>query len=108
MKNYSSVDNILKDKSLSHLHEMIHFLENTPDELLFPRKYKTALKHSVSQKVAFIFKENPSLPVSKMVADIIASLPEPLSSKLILEMTSFAIKEWEAISYLKSNKLPIV
>ena len=102
------VENILKDSSLSYLHDVIHFLENTPDELLFPRKYKTALKHTVSQKVAFIFNENSTLPVNKMVADVIACLPESLSSKLILEMTSFAIKEWEAMCYPKFNQLPTV
>lgn len=60
-------EEVLQTSELTHLHEVVNFLENTQDINLFPEKYNAALKQTISRKTDSLFSDNPSMPVKKVI-----------------------------------------
>ena len=104
--HYKTFEEALKDPSLAHFHEVIRFLETTPEELILPRQYKEALERTVARKVRALLAEDAQRQLNKVVAEVINALPDTLSAHLLLEMTAFAIKEWEKRA-AKSQPTPL-
>ena len=92
-------DEILQNSELTHLHEVVNFLENTEDINLFPEKYNAALKHIISRKIDSLFSDNPLMSVKKVITIILESLPDSLNSDILLEMTAFIIDEWNNLAH---------
>jgi uncharacterized protein YjgD (DUF1641 family) len=102
MKNKStaiSFEDVLQNGELSHLHEVVHFLENTKNEPLFPEKYAASIKRSISKKVKVLFVEHPTMPLKKVITIVVNSLPDTLDAKFLLSMTAFIIESWEDLSH---------
>lgn len=101
MKNKStaiSFEDVLQNSELSHLHEVVHFLENTKNKPLFPQKYETSIKRSVSKKVKALFVEHPTMPLKNVITVVVNSLPETLNADFLLSITAFIIENWENLS----------
>ena len=92
-------DEIMQNSELTHLHEIVSFLENNEDINLFPEKYNAALKQTISRKTDSLFSDNPSTPIKKVITIILESLPDSLNSDILLEMTAFIIDEWNDLTH---------
>jgi hypothetical protein len=97
MNNHKSIsfDEVLQTPELSHLHEVIHFLNEKEGDCLFPRKRDEAIKFVVNQKVSAILRENPSIALKQVMSLVLDTLPNDLSSTTLLSMTKFVIYKHE-------------
>ncbi len=93
-----SFDDGLKMPEYAHLHEVIHYLENTPDSEIFPRKYEMGMEHIASKKIKSLFKEDPSIALKNVISAVYERLPNSISAELLLKITLFTIKKWENLS----------
>ena len=101
MKNKSTVisfEDVLQNGELSHLHEVVHFLENAKNKPLFPRKYEASIKRSVSKKVKTLFGEHPTMPLKNVITIVVNGLPETLNADVLLPITAFIIEKWENLA----------
>lgn len=88
----------LQTPELAHCHELIHYLQNTSNRDIFPRKYEMSIEGIASRKLAVLFNESPTMPLKSVIATVIEALPNDLSPKLLLKMTKFTIEQWRKIS----------
>ncbi len=98
--NHMSFEEALGDPSLSHFHEVIHFLEKNKDTILFPKKFMSGLKSILSMKIRRILKEQPDLQASplKLLIETLIGVNEKLPPEMIIEITAHIIKEWETLT----------
>jgi hypothetical protein len=78
----------------THLHEVIRYLEKTPPEGLFPKKYLASLTRCVDEMVYKLYIENPSMPLRDVITHVLNRLSANLSAKLLLKMTQLTIEKW--------------
>jgi hypothetical protein len=98
LNSEKSFEEVLQDPSLSRFHELVNYLNNTPNKDVFPKKYEASIQNLVNQKVQTLFVEYPHLPSEFMLSRLTRYLPEDLSPKLLLKMTKFATKKWEKLT----------
>lgn len=103
MKDYMTFEEALQDPSLTHYHEVIHFLEENEDKILFPKKYMMSLKLTVDLSLKELFQEAPDMPLLKVLTTTFDGMNDKLTSEMILEITAHILKEWEKLS-LKTPK----
>ena len=87
-----------------HLHEVIHYLENTPHSETFPRKYEMGMEHIASKKINSLFKEDSSITLKNVISAVLERLPNDISSELLLKITIFTIKKWKNLSNPSSQR----
>lgn len=92
-----SFDEALKDPSMSHFHELIHYLEITPNKVIFSKKYELSIQDLTTRKTQALFDENPSMPLKNVLTIIIEYLPDDLAPKLLLKTTQLVVKKWEKL-----------
>ena len=80
------------------LKEALQLVEKIPRYERFPKKYKAALEHVISQKLIMLFEVNPSTPLKEVIIHAITGLNDDLPDYLLLEMTQFALKKWKNLS----------
>ena len=107
MTDYMTFDEALQDPSLSHYHEIIHFLEENEDTILFPTKYMMGLKHCVEQSIRELYNKNPKMPILLVVIESLSGMYDKLPPEMILEITAHIMKEWESLTIVakKENEL---
>ena len=88
----------LQTPELGHCHDLIHYLQNTDNKDIFPRKYEMSIEGIASRMLSVLFKESPSMPLKSVIATVIEALPNDLSPKLLLKMAKFTIEQWGKIS----------
>jgi hypothetical protein len=88
-------DEVLQKPELSHLHEVIHFLNGKKEESLFPRKRDEAIKHVVNQKINTILEGQPNIPLKQVMSLVLDTLPNDLSSATLLSLTKLVIDKYE-------------
>lgn len=104
-------DEALQLPEYAHCHELIHYLENTPNKDIFPRKYEMSIEGIASRKLSILFNENPTMNLKSVIATVVEALPNDLSPKLLLKITKFTIIEWGKLSskyLLKNNERQLV
>ena len=87
-------DEVLQTPELSELHNLIHFLEKTPNRDIFPRKYEMSMEDVTIREVRKLFKDNPHQPTKTAITAVLNRLPDDLSDVLLLKMTQLAVQEW--------------
>ncbi len=98
MKDYMTFEEALQDPSLTHYHEVIHFLEENKDTILFPEKYMMSLKLTVDLSLRQLFEEAPNMPLLKVLINTFDGMNDKLPLEMILEITTHILKEWEKLS----------
>jgi uncharacterized protein YjgD (DUF1641 family) len=88
-------DEALQKSELSHLHEVIHYLENTPDEAIFPEKIEATAQYMANLHVNTLFKENPNMPIKNVISSVLEHLPDTLTSAMLKNITQKIIKNWD-------------
>jgi hypothetical protein len=95
----------------AHCQELIHYLENTPNKDILPRKYEMSIEGIASRKLSVLFNENPTKTLKSVIATVVEALPNDLPPKLLLKMTKFIIIEWGKLSsksLQKNNEMQLV
>lgn len=95
---FISFEDVMQNSELSHLHEVVHFLENTENKPLFAKKYEASIKRSVSKKVKNLFIEHPTMPLKNVITMVVNSLPDTLNANFLLSITAFIIENWENLA----------
>jgi hypothetical protein len=105
MDNHKSLsfDEVLQTPELSHLHEVIHFLNEKQGECLFPRKRNEAIKFVVNQKISTILRDSPNITLKQVMSLVLDTLPNDLSSTTLLSMTKFVIDKHEKYDAASRN-----
>jgi hypothetical protein len=103
--NYMTFEDVLKDPSLSSFHEVVHFLEEKKDTILFPEKFMATLKDILARKIRRILSETPDMPLIKVVITSLTGVNENIEPEMLLEITAFIIKEWEGLTVSKQEKV---
>ena len=99
-----SFEEVLQNEELSHLHEVVHFLEKTKDTDLFPRKQTAYFKEAVSQRVQTLYAENPTMPIKKVITTVLDNFSENLDEDILLKMIKWTIREWSNLSDFSTDK----
>lgn len=104
MKDFMTFEEALQDPSLSHYHEIIHFLEEDEDAILFPKKFMMSLKHIIEIDIRKLYKESPSMPLLRVVLTSLEGVNENMTTEMILEITAHILKEWASLKEMTAQK----
>jgi hypothetical protein len=99
-------DEALQNPSLSRFHEVIHYLQDTPNKDILPKKYEISMTDLAIEKTAKVFYTKPNMPFRSALTIILQDLPEDLSTALVLKITEKIIEKWENLSmnFKQQNK----
>ena len=89
---------VLQTPELSELHDLVRFLEKTPNKDIFPRKYEMSLEDVTIREVRSLFKNAPQQPIKAVITAVLNRLPNDLSDVLLLKMTQLAVQEWRTLA----------
>jgi hypothetical protein len=93
-----SFDEVLQTPELSELHEVIRYLQKTPNKDIFPKKYEMSMEDATIREVGRVFQDNPYCALKIVIMTVLEKLPDDLSAILILKMTKLIIQEWGTLS----------
>lgn len=97
-KKQLTFDAVLQTPELSHLHDLIHYLEKTPFQDIFPKKYEMSMEDATIKEVRRVFQDEPYCALKSVVTTVLEKLPDDLSAILLLKMTKLILKEWRTLS----------
>ena len=92
-------EEILENPELSQFHDVVRFLQKKGDQKIFPKKYEKSMENLAFDRTYTLFKENPRLPLNKVIVCIMDKLPDDVPPPLLLKMTQIAIEKWESLTY---------
>ena len=104
-KGYLTLDEIMRDDSLSELRAVALFLDANKDKILFPEKFMGSLKNIVSREINELFDKSPDTPLVNVVTAMLTGMNEKMSPQMILEITDFIINKWQNLSAPKLRKV---
>lgn len=73
------------------------FFEQHKEIIPYHSAYLLAQKDNVTDKIQRLRQECPSLPLTKVVTNILNELPENMAPRLVRELTLFIIESWEIV-----------
>lgn len=83
---------------LADLCEAIRVFDTIPRYKRFPNKYKASVKNDISEDLILLYNSNPNVPLKEVIIYALKDLDDDLPSHLLLEMTQFALAEWQKLS----------
>ena len=104
-KGYLTLDEIMRDDSLSELRAVALFLDTNKDKILFPEKFMGSLKNILSREMNELFDKSPDMPLVNVVTAMLTGMNEKMSPQMILEITDFIINKWQNLSVPKQQKV---
>jgi hypothetical protein len=84
----------LQMPELSHLHDMMRYLENAHDSDIMPEKYEQGLEYLADKKTRLLFNENAMLPLKNVVSIVLERLPNDVPALFLVKITQFIILQW--------------
>ena len=103
--NIITREEVMQNSTMSGLREAILFLEKNKETIFFPKKYMGALKNVVARKVVKMVREEPEMPLLKVVIASLDGLNENLPAEMITEITDFIIQERQRLSLSKQENV---
>jgi hypothetical protein len=91
-------EEMLADPEFAQVHEGLRYLQRTPPNELFPKKYEKSMIGLALTDAVELFQKNPDMPIKTVISTIIASFDDDLSADLILKMTPKIIEKWKTLS----------
>jgi hypothetical protein len=76
----------------------IRSTSNKPLSQLMPKKHQSVLTSLVNSKVIKLHKENPNMPIKKVITTIFEPLTDDIPAPLMLKLTQKIIEDWTALS----------
>ncbi len=98
-------EEMLANPEFAHAHEGLRYLQKTPPNALFPKKYEKSMIGLALTYTIALFHENPDMPLKMVVSTIISRFDDDLSADLILKMTPKIIDKWRILSKIVSNEV---
>jgi hypothetical protein len=98
-------EEMLADPEFAHIHEGLRYLQRTPPNELFPKKYEKSMIGLALTDTVELFQKNPNMPLKMVISTIIASFDDDLSADLILKMTPKIIEKWKIMSLSLSPRI---
>jgi hypothetical protein len=98
-------EEMLADPEFAHIHEGLRYLQKTPPNELFPKKYEKSMIGLALTDTVELFQKNPNMPLKMVISTIIASFDDDLSADLILKMTPKIIEKWKKMSLALSPRI---
>jgi hypothetical protein len=96
MHKPTTFEEALQDPAHQDMWEVIRFLENHEGDILFPEKFLASHKDAVLRKIQRLQVQSPALSLKDALFEILNDIPENVPAHLLIELTRFAIEEWEA------------
>jgi hypothetical protein len=78
--------------------ESIRRAKNKPLSQLMPRKHELVITDLVKSKIVKLHKENPDMPIKKVITTIFEPLTDDIPAPLMLKLTQKIIEDWTALS----------
>ena len=103
--NKTNNHTIVEGVTQSDLLLATRFLEENKDKIFFPKKYLGGIKYTTGLRLDRLHAENPDMPLVNVVITLLTGLNEKLPPEMILEITTFIIKEWQELSVPKPQKI---
>ena len=101
-------DTVLQNPEMVHFHESIRFVQSTPFDELFPKKYEMAKTSFARRKTISLFNENPTLPLKIVLTTVLENMSNELPAPLILKITQNIIEKWESLLANHQQDNPLV
>jgi hypothetical protein len=101
-------DEVLQTPELSELHDLVRFLEKTPNKDIFPKKYEMSIEDVTIREVRMLFKDAPQQPIKTVITAVLNRLPNDLSDALLLKMTQIAVHQWRTLTQNTTIQEPIL
>ena len=101
--NIITREEVMQNSAMSGLREAVLFLEKNKETIFFPKKYMGALKNVVARKVVKMVREEPKMPLLKVIIAALDGLNENLPAEMITEITDFIIQERQRLSISKQE-----
>ncbi len=92
-----ALEEILRDPSMAHYKEAILWAANATDEELLPEKTLAAHKDIIRQKIKALAIAHPNYVLREAIVQILNDFPDTMPSAMLLELTRFAIEQWESV-----------
>lgn len=96
MSNSTTFKDALQDPAHQDMWEVIQFLEDHEADILFPEKFLASHKDIILHKIQCLNKQTPGLSLKDALFQILKDIPETVPAKMLIELTRFAIEQWEA------------
>ena len=103
--NIITREEVMQNSTMSGLREAVLFLEKNKETIFFPKKYMGALKNVVARKVVKMVREEPKMPLLKVIIAALDGLNENLPAEMITEITDFIIQERQRLSISKQDNV---
>ena len=103
--NIITREEVMQNSTMSGLREAVLFLEKNKETIFFPKKYMGALKNVVARKVVKMVREEPKMPLLKVIIAALDGLNENLPAEMITEITDFIIQERQRLSISKQENV---
>ena len=95
LKHDTSFSEVLQNPKFSRFWDAIHLLETANDEELMPEKMIAVRQDVILEKMK-VFRQNyPGATLKDAILHLLKDLPDTIPSFTLLELTRFAIEQWE-------------
>jgi hypothetical protein len=101
-------EEMLADPEFAHVHEGLKYLQRTPPNELFPKKYEKSMIGLALEDTVHLFNENPNMPIKVVISKVITSFDDDLSADLILKITPKIIEKWRTLSLALSPRIEVL
>jgi hypothetical protein len=101
-------EEMLADPEFAHVHEGIRYLQRTPPNELFPKKYEKSMIGLALTDTVELFQKTPDMPLKMVVSTIIAGFDDDLSADLIVKMTPKIIDKWKTLSVTTTAQIELL
>jgi hypothetical protein len=101
-------EEMLADPEFAHVHEGLRYLQRTPPNEIFPKKYEKSMIGLALEDTVLLFNEKPNMPLKMVISTIIAGFDDDLSADLIIKMTPKIIDKWKTLSLALSPQIEVL
>lgn len=91
-------DEALQNPALAHVKDALQHLQHAPASQLIPKKHALVLTLTVERKVLKLHKENPNMPIKKVITTVFEPLTDDIPAPLMLKLTQTIIDMWAKLS----------
>jgi hypothetical protein len=96
-KSYT-FEEILASPDMSHYHDVVRFLQKTPEREVFPRKFELSMQDIATDNVYILFRVHPETSLNDVISVVMDKLPKDLKPQMLLKLVQITIEKWEELA----------
>ena len=101
-------EEMLADPEFAPIHEGLRYLQRTPPNEFFPKKYEKSMIGLALTDTVELFQKSPRMPIKTVISTIITGFDDDLSADLIIKMTPKIIEKWRTLSFALSPQIEVL